>query len=421
MKPWLAPSHGGPFCLLVASAVVLLGLQLEAAAEVHDVNSQRPATMAPSEVRARGAYPARLRPRPVRLLAPIIPRKDYFQTSTGMAMRGMTLGPIEGELQKRRGYGSAHFAETLSQLEREGVNWISLTTFAKVWNLESEGLTLEFEQPREFVRQALRRAVSMAHERGIRVLLVPHLWVESGGWRAELDPGDDQAWQEWTKNYGAYLRDSARLAEETQIDLLAIGVELRSWVTTPRAASMLPLIAEVREIYKGPLTYAANWDDANDTVIWGALDAIGINGFYPLHWENDASEEQLVAGGKRVAQKLINLSERFERPVLFTEFGYTNRSNPAIEPWLWPEALEGVEVDEEAQAQAYAALLSQLAEVPFFSGYFVWRMYADIADMSQEAAWGFSPWGRPAFDILREAYSTEQAGDWPRIRGHTKP
>ncbi len=351
-------------------------------------------------------------PKMQRLLAPKVKSADYFLHATGAAFRGMTIGPIEGELQKQRGYGSRAFAATLDQLKREGVNWISLTTFAKVWNLQSQGLTLDFEQPRPFVRDALKRSVQMAHERGIRVLLVPHLWVESGQWRAEIDPGDTQQWQSWANNYGMYLKDSARLAEEVEIDMLSIGVELRSWLTTARAPLMLPLIDEVRQIYRGPLTYAANWDDAQDTVIWGELDAIGINGFYPLHWENGATQEQLVAGGQRVAKELAQLSQQFERPVFFSEFGYTNRQDPAIEPWLWPEALEDVQLDPAAQSQAYAALLSQVAEVPGFSGYFVWRMYADIADMSQEAEWGFSPWGRPAFEVLREAFAAPQSGDF---------
>jgi hypothetical protein len=27
-----------------------------------------------------------------------------------------------------------------------------------------------------------------AHDRGLRVFLIPHLWVDMGGWRGEIDP-----------------------------------------------------------------------------------------------------------------------------------------------------------------------------------------------------------------------------------------
>ena len=35
----------------------------------------------------------------------------------------------------------------------------------------------------------------MLRERGIRVLLIPHLWVETTGWRGEVDPGTPEGWR----------------------------------------------------------------------------------------------------------------------------------------------------------------------------------------------------------------------------------
>jgi hypothetical protein len=46
-------------------------------------------------------------------------------------------------------------------------------------------------------------------------------------------------------------------------------------------------------------------------------------------------------------------------------------------------------------------------------GAFVWRMYADVADMSQEAEWGFSPWGKESEVVLRKAFADELFGDPP--------
>ena len=45
------------------------------------------------------------------------------------------------------------------------------------------------------------RAIEQVHQEGLKVMLVPHLWVENGAWRAEIDPGDDAGWQRWTKGY----------------------------------------------------------------------------------------------------------------------------------------------------------------------------------------------------------------------------
>lgn len=326
-------------------------------------------------------------------------------------VRGMTIGPIESSLQPGRGYGSEAFEETLGEIERLGGNWISLTVFSRVWDLKSTGIELSFEQPVEKTREAVKRSVAQAHARGLRVLLVPHLWVESGGWRAEMEPEGKEQFARWAESYRRFALSWADVAEESHIDLFAAGVELRSWVTTARAPSFVDLLTEIRAHYSGLLTYAANWDDAEDTVIWGHVDLIGINAFYPLHWEDDATFAQLSAGGQRVAKSVEDLAKRHERPVVFTEFGYTTRKNTAIKPWLWPEELGRVDVDQTAQAQAYAALLGSMRNVPGFAGAFVWRMYADVADMSQEAEWGFSPWGKESQAVLQAAFSDPDFGD----------
>jgi hypothetical protein len=50
-------------------------------------------------------------------------------------------------------------------------------------------------------------------------------------------------------------------------------VELRSRVTTGRAATFREVISRVREVYHGPLTYSANWEDVQDTLIPGDPEA----------------------------------------------------------------------------------------------------------------------------------------------------
>ncbi len=102
---------------------------------------------------------------------------------------------------------------------------------------------------------------------------------------------------------------------------------------------------------------------------------------------------------------------------MFNEFGYTTRKNSAIRPWEWPDKMSHVQADQGAQADAYRALLSALIDEPWFAGFFVWRLYADPDDMSQEAEWGFSPRGKLAELVLRDAFDTHWAGDGPRPLG----
>ena len=327
------------------------------------------------------------------------------------AVRGVTIGPIESALHPGKGYGSPAFEATLREVRRMGGTWISLTPFGRVATLQSTGIAHSFEQPLVENRRALVRAIDQAHALGLKVLLVPHLWVESGEWRGELEPGSDEAWATWSQSYAGFLRVWAEVARDARADMLAVGVELRSWLTTARAPSFLPILAEVKQIYPGPLTYAANWDDAEDTVIWGALDVIGVNGFFPLAERDEASFAELLGGGQKVAERVRALSELWQKPVIFTEFGYTTRKNVAVRPWEWPDHMKDVAVDEGAQADAYAALLAPLMDEPRFKGAFVWRFYSDPNDQSQEAEWGFSPRGKLAELVLRDAFSAGWAAD----------
>jgi hypothetical protein len=332
-------------------------------------------------------------------------------------VRGITVGPIENAYHPGVGYGSPAYARTLAESRAMGATWIALTPFGRVGDLQGRGVDPTFEQPFEQNREDVRRAIRMAHARGLRVMLVPHLWVESGGWRAEIDPGTDEAWRAWTASYAAFVLSWAKLAEAERVDLFSAGVELRSWVTTPRAPSFSALLAELRAVYKGPITYSANWDDVEDTVILGELDVIGINAFYPLAEREGAGFFELLEGGKRVRERVVRLSEAWNKPVLFTEVGYTTRPDPAVRPWEWPDTMTNVKVDEVAQADAYRALLAPLLDEPRFVGFFVWRVYADPDDVSQEAEWGFSPRGKLAELVVRDAFAAPWASDAVRRPG----
>jgi hypothetical protein len=333
------------------------------------------------------------------------------------AVRGITVGPIESALHPDRGYGSAACARTMREARRLGASWVSVTPFGRVWNLTPSGVSLTFEQPFKANRDAVKRAVAQAHAEGLKVLIVPHLWVETGDWRALIDPATDEDWERWARSYHGFLREWALVAKESGAEMFSLGVELRSFVTTARASRFLPIVRDIRRLYPGLLTYAANWDDVDRTVILGELDIIGLNAFYPLAEREGAALGELVAGGRKIADRLRELAETWGKPVVFTEFGYTTRKDPAVRPWEWPEALKNVVIDEVAQANAYRALLGAFIDEPWFAGFFVWRYYADPDDVSQEAEWGFSPRGKLAELVLHDAFAAHWAADGPRPLG----
>lgn len=347
------------------------------------------------------------------------PGAEGWHDAGNDAVRGITIGPIENGYHPNVGYGSPAYGRTLDECRAMGARWIALTPFGRVYDLDGRGVDPTFERPYADNKADVTRAIEQAHARGLSVMLVPHLWVESGKWRAEIDPGSDAGWATWTKSYASFVKGWAAVAEAAHVDLFSAGVELRSWVTTARAPSFAALVRELRGIYKGPITYSANWDDVEHTTILGELDVIGINAFYPLADKDGAPFGKLLEGGERVRTRVRELADAWQKPVLFTEIGYTTRPDPAIRPWEWPDKMKSVKVDQVAQADAYRALLAPLLDEPRFMGFFVWRLYADPDDVSQEAEWGFSPRGKLAELVVRDAFATHWAGDASRTRGWT--
>jgi hypothetical protein len=326
-------------------------------------------------------------------------------------VRGVTVGPIENGYHPGVGYGSPAYERTLDEALRKGATWVAITPFGRVGSLAGLGVDLTFEEPFVQNRVDVLRAITQARARGLRVLLVPHLWVESGEWRALVDPGSDAGWQAWAASYQQFVLAWAAVAELGGADMFSVGVEMRSWVTGHHASSFEDMVASVRRVYHGVVTYSANWDDVDRTAVLGSLDVIGINAFYPLADHAGASDAELLEGGKRVRDKVHALAEAWGKPVLFTEIGYTTRPDPAVRPWEWPDSMTHVVVDEAAQAAAYRALLAPVLDEPDFAGFFVWRVYADPDDVSQEAEWGFSPRGKMAERVMRDAFRARWACD----------
>ncbi len=327
------------------------------------------------------------------------------------AIRGVTVGPIENSQWPGRGYGTEYSAALLDELARMGVTWVSVTPFGRIWSLESSEIYMDFEAPYGENRIAIARFVEQAHARGIRVLLVPHLWVWSEtGWRGEIDPGTEQGWRDYQASYRAFVLAWARDAAAMEVDALSIGVECKSW-SGRFGAFWASFIDDVRGAYPGLLTYSANWDEAEAVLFWDRLDLIGINAFYPLAHHEGATYDEYLAGAREARDAVLDISETLDMPVVFVEVGYTTRRDAAVEPWLWPDGMTDVAYSEEEQSRALEASLSTFVPEEWFAGFFVWRYYASLDDVSQEAIWGFSPHGKQTERMLTHAFGSPFGAD----------
>ncbi|MCU0663485.1 MAG: hypothetical protein MUC50_14305 [Myxococcota bacterium] len=310
-----------------------------------------------------------------------------------LEVRGVTLAPIEDTRLGEVGYGSARCGEALDEAVDLRANWVSLTPFGRMDDLEDTDIIPDFEIPLSRATQMLARAIHQARQRGLRVALFPHVYVMSGQWRGEIDPGDEAAWEAWFSSYERFLLGWAAFAEEQRVDLLSIGVEFKS-STNARPDRWRRTIAAVRRLYGGPLTYCANWDEVEDVELWNELDFIGVNAFSPLAEKPGDGFEQMSAKARLWAARLEALAVLWDRPVIFTEFGIKSASDSALAPWEWPEHCSALRYDEPYQAMAYDAVLGAFIDEPWFAGLFLWKLLSDPWDETQENKAGFSPRGK---------------------------
>jgi hypothetical protein len=298
------------------------------------------------------------------------------------------------------GYGSATSQKTMQRLKRLGVEWISLTPFGFMESPSALEVHLAAERSGES-DERMRAEVAHAHALGLKVVLKPHIWIRHGEWQGDIRWPNDDAWRAWFKSYRAFILHYAALAQRDGYDLLVIGTELKS-ATACDPACWRALIEEIRAAYRGPITYAANWDEAEKVPFWDALDFIGVDAYAPIAHKAGAKEPELCLAWGTLARQLEALSKRTGKRVILTELGYRATRDAAMAPATWPESDPNPRFDGEHQASCFRAAFTTLWGRPWLAGVYVWKWFTDSKD--EQGPTDFSPADKPAESVLGDYY-----------------
>lgn len=104
----------------------------------------------------------------------------------------------------------------------------------------------------------------------------------------------------------------------------------RDWASD----AIVPTFATLmRSVFPGHLTYAANWTDYQQVPFWDALDAIGVQAYFPIADRADAAEAALRESWAHIMGELRGFAERHDRYVVFTELGYNRSLAAPVRPW----------------------------------------------------------------------------------------
>jgi hypothetical protein len=226
---------------------------------------------------------------------------------------------------------------------------------------------------------------ALAHQRGLKVMLKPHLWNPQG---YQFTTAEDR--ELWFREYLPFIEHYARLAQRIHADTFCVGVEFET--LTEFEQPWRDIIARVREIYKGPLVYAANHGKEFESIrFWDALDYIGLDNYYPL--PDDYSTVDLV---KRVEA----VAKQYDRPVLFTEAGYSAAVEAHRTPW---EDHPPRAISMEEQVRCYEALMSAFYERSWFAGVYWWKIETDGVGGPHDNS--MVPWRKPAMETIQKWYA----------------
>ncbi|MEM7657894.1 MAG: hypothetical protein AAF399_17345 [Bacteroidota bacterium] len=313
-------------------------------------------------------------------------------------MKGMTFAHEGYSIYN--GYGSSYARQSLEKIASLSANSVAIIPYSGSRQLNRPASFGIWQRAGSENDAAVLSSMYDARSMGMSVLLKPQIYF-GGSWPGGLEMKNEADWQAFFGHYRRWIRHYALLAEIYEWDLFCVGVEFVK-ATTSHPEEWRKLIRDMRQIYQGPVTYAANWGEEIEALAFGdALDYIGVDCYYPLSSQTAPTKKQMGKQFASVKKKLASISQQFDRPILLTEVGF--RSIEA--PWKQPhDEPHDAPFSEKDQAMCYEVILEGLAGEPWCEGLFWWK-WPTYMEYSPRQPRSFTPCGKAAEEVLRKAYA----------------
>ncbi|MCC7145870.1 MAG: hypothetical protein IT443_05445 [Phycisphaeraceae bacterium] len=250
------------------------------------------------------------------------------------------------------------YLKAIDQIADMGFDSVEILTPAFQENGAAESIAVVVAPGKSPSRADLVALLTHAKKRGLRTLLMPIVLLSNprgNEWRGKISPED---WSAWWRSYRQYLDYAAAVANEADVDALAVGSELIS--TEAQTQNWVDLIQHLRRRFPRLLFYSTNWDHYEKPQFWSHLDAIGINGYWDIATLTAADNPDpalLTARWAQIRQQIVDFAAAQGRPILLTEVGYPSLPWALSAPWNYI-ADSHDPADHQAQALGYQAFLS---------------------------------------------------------------
>lgn len=298
--------------------------------------------------------------------------------------------------------GDSLLLENIAPLKGIHANYAAIMPFGFIKSLRHPEII--YNQPRQWfgeTKEGAMQYIKLLHKNKIRVMLKPQIWVWHGEFTGLVEMASEEDWQELETTYRNFILDFAQVAKEGNVEIFCIGTELEKFIEN-RPEFWRNLIAKVRKIYHGKLTYAANWDEYKRVPFWDALDYIGVDAYFPISESRTPSVAKAKAGWHRWKEEMGTFSKERNKKILFAEYGYRSIDFAGKEPWVSNRELTSLNFN--AQAHLLEALYQEVWNEDWFAGGFLWKWFIAHDAVGGTTDNQFTPQNKPAEAVVRKYY-----------------
>lgn len=250
--------------------------------------------------------------------------------------------------------------------------------------------------------EGVRQYIAKLKNRDLKIMLKPQIWIWHGEYTGFIEMNNETDWELLENTYSKFILEFVEIAESTNVEIFCIGTELEKFVEM-RPNFWAKLIKDIKKVYSGKLTYAANWDEYKRTPFWNSMDYIGIDSYFPLSDSQTPSVEECKIGWQVHKPNMEKYSDSLNKPVLFTEFGYRSVDYTAKEPWKYDRSL--TQVNMKAQTHATTALFETFWAENWFAGGFLWKWHYNYDVVGGIDNTQYTPQNKPVENVFRNYYS----------------
>ncbi|WP_188651489.1 glycoside hydrolase family 113 [Yeosuana aromativorans] len=282
-------------------------------------------------------------------------------------------------------------------------NYASIMPFGFIRDLSHP--IIQYNSKRQWfgeTKAGVKHYIHALKTNGIHIMIKPQIWVWKGEFTGDITMKTEADWKAFENSYTQFILDYAEVAQEIGADIFCIGTELEHFIEA-RPNYWKELIKKIRQVYKGKLTYAANWNEYNQTPFWNKLDYIGIDAYFPVSDLKTPTVEACKLGLGRWKTEMKHTCDSLKKPVLFTEFGYRSVDFSGKKPWLTDRQMGTVNL--QAQTNATQAFFETFWNEDWIAGGFIWKWHHNHKTAGGNNNTRFTPQNKPAEQVIKDFYS----------------